>query len=183
MFGNRQDNYGLIVTNAGKDNSDLPEYAELEYLAQYGFNPSEITQTITGTTLKYRDFKSTVTGRSIYDTMQEELSTMTIDGKTLQEAVRDLVTSEEYQMLPIGVNLNGYKFSRSEETRMNAIRDIFVEYNNEALQNVIRDYGDEFVDKKHRTINEAVEEVNLEKINSSVNQGLDHNIANQLASF
>ncbi len=183
VFGNRQDNYGLIVTNAGKDNSDLPEYAELEYLAQYGFNPSEITQTITGTTLKYRDFKSVVTGRSIYDTMQEELSIMTIDGKTLQEAVRDLVTSEEYQMLPIGVNLNGYKFSRSEETRLNAIRDIFVEYNNEALQNVIRDYGDEFVDKKHRTINEAVEEVNLEKINSSVNQGLDHNIANQLASF
>lgn len=163
-FGNRQDNYGLIVTNAGDDNSDKPEYAELENLAQYGFNPSEITKTITGTKLQYKEFKNPQTGRSVYDTMQEELSTLEIGGKTLQEAVRELVTSQEYDDLPLGVDMNGYKFSRSDDTKLNAIRDIFTEYNDEALINVINEHGDEYFDKQGRTMSEATEEVNTNKL-------------------
>ena len=183
VFGNRQDNIGLLVTNVAPDNASQPEYEEMEYLSQFGFSPSDISKTIKDTTLKYTEFKDPETGRSVYDTMQEELSTIEIDGKTLQDAVRDLVTSQEYQDLPIGVNMNGYKYSSSEATKLNAIRSIFIEYNNAALQNVIRDYGELYIDGKGRTMSEAVEEVNNEKLNSSINEGLEHNIGNQIKRF
>lgn len=183
VFGNRQDNIGLLVTNVAPDNASQPEYEEMEYLSQFGFSPSDISKTIKDTTLKYTEFKDPETGRSVYDTMQEELSTIEIDGKTLQDAVRDLVTSQEYQDLPIGVNMNGYKYSSSEATKLNAIRSIFVEYNNAALQNVIRDYGELYIDRKGRTMSEAVDEVNNEKLNSSINEGLEHNIGNQVKRF
>lgn len=183
VFGNRQDTYGLVVTNMADDNSNMPEYAELEKLSQFGFNPSEITKTITDTTLKYTSFKDPQTGRSAYDAMQEELSQTSIDGKTLQEAVRELVESEEYQDLPTGVNMNGFKYSATEATKLNAIKDIFVEYNNKALKTVISEQGDDFVDSKGRTMQEAKEEVELEKMNVSVNEALDHNLIDKLRRF
>lgn len=183
VFGNRQDNVGLLVTNVTPDNASQPEYEEMEYLSQFGFSPSDISQTIKETTLKYTEFKDPETGRSVYDTMQEELSTIEIDGKTLQDAVRELVTSQEYQDLPLGVNMNGYKYSSSEATKLNAIRSIFVEYNNTALQNVIRDYGELYIDRRGRTMSEAIEEVNNEKLNTSINEGLEHNIGNQVKRF
>ena len=183
VFGNRQDNIGLLVTNVAPDNASQPEYEEMEYLSQFGFSPSDISKTIKETTLKYTEFKDPETGRSVYDTMQEELSTIEIDGKSLQEAVRDLVTSQEYQDLPLGVNMNGYKYSSSEATKLNAIRSIFVEYNNAALQNVIRDYGELYIDGKGRTMSEAVEEVQNEKLNQSITEGLEHNIGNQVKRF
>lgn len=183
VFGNRQDNVGLLVTNVAPDNASQPEYEEMEYLSQFGFSPSDISKTIKDTTLKYTEFKDPETGRSVYDTMQEELSTIEIDGKTLQDAVRDLVTSQEYQDLPIGVNMNGYKYSSSEATKLNAIRSIFVEYNNAALQNVIRDYGELYIDRRGRTMSEAVDEVQNEKLNQSINEGLEQNIGHQVKRF
>lgn len=183
VFGNRQDNVGLLVTNVAPDNASQPEYEEMEYLSQFGFSPSDISKTIKDTTLKYTEFKDPETGRSVYDTMQEELSTVEIDGKTLQDAVRDLVTSQEYQDLPIGVNMNGYKYSSSEATKLNAIRSIFVEYNNAALQNVIRNYGELYIDRRGRTMSEAVDEVQNEKLNQSINEGLEQNIGHQVKRF
>lgn len=183
VFGNRQDNVGLLVTNVAPDNASQPEYEEMEYLSQFGFSPSDISKTIKDTTLKYTEFKDPETDRSVYDTMQEELSTIEIDGKTLQDAVRDLVTSQEYQDLPIGVNMNGYKYSSSEATKLNAIRSIFVEYNNAALQNVIRDYGELYIDRRGRTMSEAVDEVQNEKLNQSINEGLEQNIGHQVKRF
>jgi len=183
VFGNRQDNFGLLVTNVAPDNAKQPEYEEMEYLSQYGFSPSDISKTIEETTLKYKEFKDPTTGRSVYDTMQEELSTIEIDGKTLQEAVRELVTSQEYQDLPLGVNMNGYKYSATEDTKLNAIREIFVEYNKLALRNVINEYGDLYLDNKGRTMSEAVEEVQMEKMNQSINQDLNHNLTNKILKF
>lgn len=183
VFGNRQDNFGLLVLNIAPDNASQPEYEEMEYLSQFGFSPSDISKTIKDTTLKYTEFKDPETGRSVYDTMQEELSTIEIDGKTLQDAVRDLVTSQEYQDLPIGVNMNGYKYSSSEATKLNAIRSIFVEYNNAALQNVIKDYGELYIDRRGRTMSEAVDEVQNEKLNQSINEGLEQNIGHQVKRF
>lgn len=183
VFGNRQDNVGLLVTNVAPDNASQPEYEEMEYLSQFGFSPSDISKTIKDTTLKYTEFKDPETGRSVYDTMQEELSTIEIDGKTLQDAVRDLVTSQEYKDLPIGVNMNGYKYSSSEATKLNAVRSIFVEYNNAALQNVIRDYGELYIDRRGRTMSEAVDEVQNEKLNQSINEGLEQNIGHQVKRF
>jgi len=183
VFGNRQDNIGLLVTNVAPDNSNMREYEELENLSQFGFNPSEISKTIHGTSLKYKDFKDPQTGRSSYDAMQEELSKIELDGKTLQEAVRELVDSDEYQDLPLGVNMNGYKYSASEDTKLNAIREIFVEYNNAALRNVIEEYGDTFIDNKGRTMDEAVEEVNIEKMDASLNHALDQNIMDKIMRY
>lgn len=140
VFGNRQDAFGLlfpVATNISPDNASQPEYEELEYLAQFGFNPTEISETISKTGLKYKDFKDPNTGRSIYDAMQEQLSTVKKDGKTLQEAVRALVTSPEYQELPLGVNRNGVKYTSTDNTQLNAIRNVFIEYNNLALQSTL----------------------------------------------
>lgn len=156
VFGHRQDTYGLLVTNASTDNSNMPEYEELERLSQYGFNPSEISKTISGTTFKYTEFKNKETGRSAYDAMQEELSTLSLGGKTLQEAVGELVTSPEYELLPDGVNMNGVKYSTNEPTKINAIRDLFIEYNEAALNSVVETMDSDFVDKQGRTMSEAV---------------------------
>ena len=162
-FGNRQDTFGLLISNTSEDFSDLPEYAELERLAEYGFNPTEITKVITGTTLQYTKFTNPETNRTFYDAVQEELSTITIDGNTLQEAVRELVTSEDYQYLPEGINMNGLRYTDSDDTKLNAIRDIFREYNSAALNSALEKYSDIFVDRDGKTVNEKRLEISNQK--------------------
>ena len=162
VFGNRQDNYGYLITNAGKDNSSEPAYKELMRLAEFGFNPTEISKTISDTTLKFQNFKDSK-GHSAYDAMQEELSTLTINGRTLQQAVNELVQSEEYQLLPDGINMNGMKYNSNDSTKINAIRDLFIEYNDLAKQKIIEN-DTEYIDKKGRTMSEASDEVQRNKL-------------------
>ena len=98
VFGEKQSITGLIMTSASPQ-GDTPEEEALEYLSRYGYTPSEIDDVIANTGLKISDFKDPDTGRSAMDAMKEEMSTVTIQGMTLREAVRALVTSEEYQSL------------------------------------------------------------------------------------
>ena len=174
VFGDRQDIFGSLITTASSQ-GDEPEYQELSRLAEFGYNPSEIGTVVADTKLKFKDFKDPDTGRSAYDAMQEELSQTVIGGKTLREAVRELVTSSYYENLPDGIGDNEIKWSSSDETKVNALNDIFREYNDAAKQSIIT--GDrEFTDKKGRTIKEAQEEVEIKKQNMLLNQNLSDSL-------
>lgn len=171
VFGDRQDIYGLLVTTAGVQGNE-PEYQELARLAEYGYNPSEISNIISETKLKFKNFKDPETGRSAYDAMQEELSTITIGGKTLREAIRELVSSPEYQILPDGID-NEIKWSSQDETKVNALNDIFRDYNDVAKENVINN-NPQFVDRKGMTMEEAKEALEVKKMDKILNQNLEN---------
>lgn len=162
VFGNKQNNYGYIVTNAGTDNTSDVAYNELMRLSAFGFNPTEISKTISGTGLKFTEFKDSQ-GHSAYDAMQEELSTLTMDGRTLQEAVKEVIESEEYQLKPDGVNQNGIRFTDSDDTKINTIKALFIEYNEEAKQRVIEN-NTGFFNRKGLSMSEAQEEVQANKL-------------------
>ena len=163
VFGEKQTITGLIMTSASPQ-GDTPEEEALEYLAKYGYTPSEIDDVIANTGLKISQFKDSETGRSAMDAMKEEMSTVTIQGMTLREAVRALVTSEEYQTLPDGVDLDtGARWGAKEDTKINAINDIFLMYKQRAKKNIMAN-SDYFVDSEGRTIGEAKEDIQLKRL-------------------
>ena len=180
VFGDRQDIYGLLVTTAGVQGNE-PEYQELARLAEYGYSPSEIGTIISDTKLKFRDFKDPSTGRSAYDAMQEELSTLTIGGRTLKEAVRELVTSPEYQMLPDGID-NEIKWSSQDDTKVNALNDIFRDYNDVAKENVMNN-NPQFTNNKGLTMQEAKEMLEVKKMDKILNQNLDGSVEKIISLF
>lgn len=163
VFGEKQSITGLIATSSSQV-PNTPEEEALEQLAKYGYTPSEIDDVISHTGLRISDFKDSETGRSAMDAMKEEMSTLTIQGMTLREAVRNLVTSEEYQSLPDGVDLDtGARWGSSEDTKINAINDIFLMYKQRAKKNVIEN-SEYYTDSQGRTMQEASEDVQLKRL-------------------
>lgn len=163
VFGEKQSITGLIVTSVGQQEG-TPEEEALEYLSKYGYSPSEIDDVITNTGLRISDFKDSETQRSAMDAMKEEMSTLTIQGMTLREAVRALVTSEEYQSLPDGVDLDtGARWGSSVDTKINAINDIFLMYKQRAKKNIMND-SEYFTDSQGRTMQEASDDIKLKRL-------------------
>ena len=103
--------------------------------------------------------------------MQEELSTIVIGGKTLKEAINELVTNPDYQAMPDGID-SEIKWSAQDDTKINALNDIFRDYNEAAKEEVLNS-NSQFVDKNGRTLQEAQEELEIEKMNKILNQNLD----------
>jgi hypothetical protein len=163
VFGEKQTITGFIAGTASPQ-GNTPEDDALEYLAKYGYTPSEIDDVIANTGLKISDFKDIDTGRSAMDAIKEEMSTVTIQGMTLREAIRALVTSEDYQTLPDGVDLDtGTRWGASEDTKINAINSVFLMYKQRAKKNIIGN-SDYFVDSQGRTIGEAKEDIQLKRL-------------------
>lgn len=163
VFGEKQSITGLIVTSVGQQ-ENTPEDEVLEYLSRYGYSPSEIDDVIANTGLRISDFKDSETQRSAMDAMKEEMSTVTIQGLTLREAVRALVTTEEYQSLPDGVDLDtGARWGSSEDTKINAINDIFLMYKQRAKKNIMNN-NDYFTDSQGRTMQEASDDIKLKRL-------------------
>lgn len=163
VFGEKQSITGLLITSVGHQ-EDNPEDEALAHLAELGYTPSEIDDVIANTGLRISQFKDSDTGRSALDAMKEEMSTLTIQGKTLREAVRDLVTSEEYLSLPDGVDLDtGARWGSSADTKINAINSIFLMYKQKAKKNIMRD-SDYFIDSEGRTMGEAKEDIQLKRL-------------------
>lgn len=163
VFGEKQSITGLIVTSVGQQ-ENTPEDEALEYLSRYGYSPSEIDDVIANTGLRISDFKDSETQRSAMDAMKEEMSTVTIQGLTLREAVRALVTTEEYQSMPDGVDLDtGARWGSSENTKINAINDIFLMYKQRAKKNIMNN-SDYFTDSQGRTMQEASDDIKLKRL-------------------
>ena len=163
VFGEKQSITGLIVTSVGQQ-ENTPEDEALEYLSRYGYSPSEIDDVIANTGLRISDFKDSETQRSAMDAMKEEMSTVTIQGLTLREAVRALVTTEEYQSLPDGVDLDtGARWGSSEDTKINAINDVFLMYKQKAKKNIMNN-SDYFTDSQGRTMQEASDDIKLKRL-------------------
>lgn len=163
VFGEKQSVTGLLISSVGSQDG-TPEEEALEYLSKYGYSPSEIDDVIANTGLRLSQFKDSETGRSAMDAMKEEMSTVLIQGMTLREAVRTLVTSEEYQSLPDGVDLDtGTRWGAKEDTKINAINSVFLMYKQKAKKNIMKD-NEYFTDSEGRTIGEATESVKLKRL-------------------
>ena len=163
VFGEKQSITGLLISSVGSQDG-TPEEEALEALAKYGYTPSEIDDVIANTGLKISDFKDPDTGRSAMDAMKEEMSTVTIQGMTLREAVRALVSSEEYQTLPDGVDLDtGVRWGAKEDTKINAVNSVFLMYKQRAKKNIMADM-DYYVDSQGRTIEDATNDLQLKRL-------------------
>lgn len=178
-FGEKQNVTNLIISN-GASLEHTPENDELLRLAEYGFKPSDITDVIAKTNYNYKDFKDDK-GRNAYDYMMEALSE-----SGLREAVRDLVTSPEYQELPDGIltddaKANGVKFTSADETKINALKALFIEYNNKAKEDVMFEHP-ELMNKEGVSLGDAQQESLSNKLNLLINQGLNNDL-NELNNF
>lgn len=178
-FGEKQNVTNLIISNTASL-EHTPENDELLRLAEYGFKPSEITDVIAKTNYNYKDFKDDK-GRNAYDYMMEALSE-----SGLREAVRDLVTSPEYQELPDGIltddaKANGVKFLASDETKINALKALFIEYNNKAKEDIMFEHP-ELMNKEGVSLGDAQQESLSNKLNLLINQGLNNDL-NELNNF
>lgn len=163
VFGEKQSITGLLISSMSSQEG-TPEEEALEHLAQLGYTPSEIDDVIANTGLRISNFKDPDTGRSAMDAMKEEMSTVTIQGRTLREAIRELVTSEEYLSLPDGVDLDtGARWGSSTDTKINAINSVFLMYKQRAKKNIMRD-SEYFTDSEGRTIQEAKEDIQLKRL-------------------
>jgi hypothetical protein len=173
-FGEKQSITNWIITTSGEQPSDTPEDNELNRLAELGYSPSKINETIAGYNINYNDFKDKDTGRSAYDIMMDELSQSDI-----RTSVRELVTSDYYQNLPDGVNTPaskklGMKWASSDDTKINAINDIFVEYNDRLKEEIVDKYPNLY-DSKGVSLQEATEKADLVKEMKSNNNNLQQN--------
>lgn len=172
-FGEKQNVTNLIISN-GSSLEHTPENDELLRLAEYGFKPSEITDVIAKTNYNYKDFKDE-NGRNAYDYMMEALS-----NSGLREAVRDLVTSPSYQELPDGIltdkaKADGVKFLSSDDTKINALKALFIEYNNRVKEEVMSEHP-ELMNQDGVSLGEAQNESLSNKLNLLINQGMNDNL-------
>ena len=166
VFGNTQDVYSIFGFTRQVEFNDAPEYEELENLAHYGYSPTDASKVISSKlNYKLTDFKNE-NGRSLYDRLQEEVSKTVINGKTLQEAIRELVTSDYYNKLPLGINTSAdkaSKFTRTDDTKINSINDIFREYADEAKLKISDLYAEgEYINDKGETVDECINRANIE---------------------
>lgn len=166
VFGNKQSIINAIISQSSNDNKEQPEYAELEELAKCGYNPTAVKETLDETGLKMKDFINPETNQSAYDAVQEKLTEIEINGQTLQEAVRELVTNPEYKMLDVGNTYDGFNYKQQKvKNKKDEINKIFVLYNNKARQAIIDEYKDNsFVDKNGLTLKEAYERIQQMRI-------------------
>lgn len=166
IFGEKQSIYNYLLTT-GTDRHLEPEYQALYRLSEYGYNPSEMNDFIYEDNEKtnLRLFKDPVTKRTAYDLAQEKLTTLTIEGQTLREAVRECVTDDEFESLPIGTETNKSKIGveiKPDDSQIDRLNDIFREYKAAAKQEVLEEYP-EMVNSKGMTLQEAKEAAWFEK--------------------
>lgn len=184
VFGNRVDQYGLIIAKATDDKFMQPEYAEMARMAEKGYSPSNIAHLLKKTGVPLEEFKSQETGRSAYDAMYDELTEVKIGGKTLQESVAELIQTPRYQSLNDGINSDGKDWSAvSYKTKKKLLDDTFQRYYTVAKRKVINKRGDEFVDKNGLTMKQRQQQVRLQMLNEKVNQDLDQNLIHQITKF
>lgn len=168
VFGNRQDMHGLLITNMKDQDFEMPEYQAMAELAQAGWSPSEVSKYVADSKIPFKTFTDPETGRSAYDAMQEELSKITINGLTLRESVRELVTSSDYQALPIGINKDGKDWdSVQKPTKIKEIKAIFKEYNDAAKEEILNG-NIPFVNDKGESMRDAVENLHIEMEKNSL---------------
>lgn len=180
VFGNRIDQYGLIVAKATDDTFNQPEYAEMARLARKGYSPTEIPNLLKKTGVKLEEFKSLENGRSAYDAMYDELTEVRLGGKSLQEAIRELIDSPRYQSLNEGINSNGVDWNSTKyTTQTKLINDIFHRYYNRAKANVINKRGDEFIDADGLTMREKQMQIKDFALQNRKINDLNSNIKNK----
>ena len=165
VFGERQDMYQLFV-NRGIEADDSIENQELQRLAELGWSPSELSNKDSTFKYDYRDFKNPNNKRSLHDLFLETQSTITLEGKTLREALAELFESDDYQIMLDGIEVEDLG---TTNTRINHIKAIFKRYREAAKEEVIREYGEDYTNKNGNTaaeeqqmIREAQEEKLLE---------------------
>ena len=154
IWGERQDLYNLIITNVSEASSN-PEDEEIQRLGSLGFVPSELSPKDPTFKYDYRDFNNKYYGKSLHDLFLETQSEITLEGKTLREAIRELVLSDEYQIMPDGIDVID---KGSTNTKINNIKAIFKRYRDAAKEKVLNNFGADFINKDGRT---ALEEQQL----------------------
>ena len=184
VFGNRVDQYGLLIAKATDDKFMQPEYAEMARMAEKGYTPSNISHLLKKTGVPLEEFKSVETGRSAYDAMYDELTELRIGGKSLQEAVAAVISSPRYQTMNDGINEDGKDWRAVPyKTKKKLLDDVFQRYYTQAKNKVIYKRGKEFVDKNGMTMRERQQSIRLQMLNERNIENLNMNLNNYNSRF
>lgn len=125
-----------------KNNSEMitmtlnsSEYKELERLSKYGYSPLETSELFTkADNINLKEYSKD--GVSAYDTLYGNLGSTTIMGKTIKQALSDLISSDEYKNLP------DYSSDMSQNSKISVIDDIFTNYTNHTRIRMINNVPD-----------------------------------------
>ena len=107
-----------------------PEYKEINRLSMYNnYSPQKMNEIVSFDRVNLSEFN--FGDLNAQDLMNQELSTVKINGKTLKESLRDLVESDEYKSLP--------DFNRDflKPTKITKVNSLFLDYNFKAKRNVM----------------------------------------------
>lgn len=173
-FGEKESLTNLLLSksyNVGQN----PEDKELRRLAEQGYSPTQVSKVYSELQIKLKEFRDPTTKQTAYDAMQEEMGTETIGGKTLREAVGDLVMSDEYNALPDTSD------DKSDETKTTEINSIYQDYIQKARDTIASQ--DNFVNKNNQSINEKYSEFQQMKQEGIINNQTTTDIREKLNSI
>lgn len=163
-FGEKQKvEQAFLTTNSKVE--DLPEDIEMRALAERGWTPSQTKEVLDNVEGHFNlsDFVNKNTKRSLTDCVDEEMSTITIGGKTLREKIRELVESDSYkQLIYDGISKKdpdtGEKEIQAYDTKTDRIKDVYILYRERAKAKVLSDKvnKEQFVSKSGVLLGEAV---------------------------
>lgn len=164
-FGERQRITTGILTNSS-DTTMHEEDVEMVRLAELGYSPREVQDTIDETGIKLSDYKNPKTKRSLRDLVNERMSEITINGMTIREACANLFSSPEYQELS-DVDVD------TLDEKKKLVNDIFIQYRNLAKEEVLEEEADEYVDNQGRSLRDSVDDYNAEVLAKQIELNLN----------
>lgn len=164
-FGERQRITTGILTNSS-DTTMHEEDVEMVRLAELGYSPREVQDTIDETGIKLSDYKNPKTKRSLRDLVNERMSEITINGMTIREACANLFSSPEYQELS-DVDVD----TLNEKKKL--VNDIFIQYRNLAKEEVLEEEADEYVDNQGHSLRDSVDDYNAEVLAKQIELNLN----------
>lgn len=127
------------------------EDLELIRMAEQGYSPPRINPEFKDKEMNLLEYRNPETKQTAYDAVAQTMSEITVGGKTLREALAELIESPEYENMVDGVN---EREDQANLSKRKALNDVFNTYRKEAQAVVLQ--SDEFINLKGQTLNEAL---------------------------
>jgi hypothetical protein len=122
-------------------------------MAEQGYSPPRINPEFKDKEMNLLEYRNPETKQTAYDAVAQTMSEITVGGKTLREALADLIESPEYENMVDGVS---EREDQANLSKRKALNDVFNTYRKEAQAVVLQ--SDEFFNGNKQTLNEAYTE-------------------------
>jgi hypothetical protein len=152
--------FGIMKLSEG---SGMPEDKERQRLAEDGMMAFKVKDSINGGKINLLEFRDPETKQSAYDAIQQKMSDLVLDGKTLRESWRNLIQEDFYKNLPDGV-----KESETQmlDTKKKVLYEYWSMYRDVAQEQILND--PKYANTQGKTLQDAQVEYEYSKVPENV---------------